>query len=330
MAIRHRTIIRQEVTFAAADAAIIDNLPVNPISFIDITLRALNVTANARGTLVQLLAMLSNIEVLFKGSSVVSVSPRDLYAIQSALQWAPVLPQPLGDAANAVARVMLRLSFSRKPWWVQEGFPASRAGELQLRLTPAASFTNWTTPSLLIETEEILDGAFARFLKYTTISRTPSATGESDVDLPIGNPLHSLLLFGTTVPTALAVTATMREVRLLVDNQEVLIPRTRWDSIHQNYMAKAHAVAWMVEHVHRENTAGAYAQNAATLGPNWDAHALANYGLLDFDPLMDGSYWVLTAGRSSVKLRLNADVADAQRIIPVEIIELAQAQARAA
>jgi hypothetical protein len=329
MAIRHRTIIRQETTFSAGDAPIVDTLPVNPLSFVDITLRAANATANTLGTLLNLLAMLSNVEVLFKGSSFVSAAPRDLWALQHRMKWLSSTPQPRGLSANHRTALTLRVSFTRVPYWMQEGFPASRAGELQLRLTPAASFTQWTTPSLLVETEEILDAQFRSFLKYTTISRTPSATGESDADLPIGNPLVAVLLFATTVPTATAVTSSMRELRLLIDNQEIIIPRTRWDSLHQSMAAGYTPANALLEHIHLENLAGAYTQNADTGGPRWDAHPFANYGYLDFDPLMDGAYHVQTAGRSSVRLRLNADIADAQRIIPVEMIELAQVQPRA-
>ncbi len=329
MAIRHRTVIRQEVAFSGGDAAIIDNLPVNPLSFVDVTLRAANLTANTLGTIINLLAMLSNIEVLFKGSSLISLSPRDLWILQHRLKWLKSIPQPRGLAVNQRAAVTLRISFSRIPYWMREGFPASRAGELQLRLTPAASFTQWTAPSLLVETEEILDATFGSFLKYTTLSRTPTATGESDVDLPIGNPLVGVLLFATTVPTGTAVTSSMREVRVLIDNQEVFIPRTRWDALHQSMYQGFDPGLQDLEHIHLENTAGVYTQNVDTGGPRWDAHPVANYGYLDFDPLMDGAYNVQTAGRSSVRLRLNADVADAQRIIPVELLELAQAQPRA-
>ena len=322
MAIRNRTIVRQEVVFAAGDAPITDNLPVNPLSFVDITIRGLNLTVNVLSTLAQQLATLSRIEVLFRGSAVVSVTPADLFAIAAVNGWSRNFPQPRGSAANAVWRIRLRLSFSRVPFWVNEGFPASRAGELQIRYTPAATFTNVLTPSLLVETEEILDAKFTRFLKYTTLTRTPAATGESDVDLPIGNPYSGIMLFGTTVPTGTAVTASMREVRLLVDNQEAYVPRTRWDNLHQTFQSGLDVAQALVEHTHLENVAAAYAQFSVTQGPSVDVHAMSQYGWMDFDPLRDDSYLIPTVGRSSVKLRINADVADAQRIIPVEVLSI--------
>lgn len=325
MAVRNRTIIRQEQTFAAADAAIVDNLPVNPLSFIDIVLRGLNNGANARPSLTNILATLATIEILFRGSSIISLSPRDLYALQTVMHWAQNPAQPITATDNEIWRILLRLSFSRVPFWTEEGFPASRAGELQIRYTPAATFTDVDGTSLQVETEEILDANFARFLKYTTLSRTPAATGESDLDLPIGNKYAGILLFGTTVPTAAAVTASMREVRLLIDNQEAFIPRTRWDALHQNYLAKAMLAGWLVQHTHLENTAATYAQNATTLAMISGVTVDNLYGFLDFDPLKTNDYLLETQGRSSVKLRINADVADAQRIIPIELIDVAGA-----
>lgn len=325
MAVRNRTIIRQEQTFAAGDAPITDNLPVNPLSFVDIVLRGLNNGVNLRPSLLNMLATLTTLEILFRGSSIISLSARDLYIMQLAMGWAHNPPQPIVAVDNSVWRIMLRLSFSRVPFWTKEGFPASRSGELQIRYTPAATFSEVDGTSLQVETEEILDANFARFLKYTTLSRTPTATGESDLDLPTGNKYAGILLFGTSVPTTTVVTASMREVRLLIDNQEAFVPRTRWDTLHQTLLSKAGVVGWLIEHIHVENTATAYTQNASTLAMSSGVTIDNLYGFLDFDPLKTDDYLLETQGRSSVKLRINADVADAQRIIPIELIDVAGA-----
>lgn len=327
MALRNRAIIRQEQAFAAADAAITDNLPVNPLSFVDIVLRGTALAANTLPTLANMLAVLTRIEVLFKGSSIISLTPADLFALQSFMGWAKQAPQPHADTGADVWRLLLRVAFTRRPFWINEGFPASRAGELQIRYTPAATFTNVAGLSLEVETEEILDAQFQRFLKYTTLTRTPTATGESDLDLPIGNPYAAVLLFATTVPTGTAVTSSMRELRLLIDNQEAFIPRTRWDALHQNFQLRAGLELWLLEHAHRAGAAIPAANELFEAAQWTGAHIMANYAALDFDPLMDGAYFLQTAGRSRVQLRLNADVADVQRVIPIEMIELAQAQA---
>ena len=320
MAIRNRTILRQEVAFAAADAAIIDNLPVNPLSFIDITIRGASLAALTLPSFANMLGVLTRIEVLFRGSSLISITPADLFFLQAAMGWLQPAAQPHADTGADRWAITLRVSFSRVPFWTMEGFPASRAGELQLRLTPAAAFVAVTTPSLLIETEEILDGDFKRFLKYTQLARTPTATGESDQDLPIGNPYCGIELFGTTVPTSTAVTASMREVRVLMDNQEAYVPRTRWDSLNSQARNRAGGYGWMLDHVHRL-AAGAPAGDALVEAAQIAGTGVfANYGWIDFDPLRTDDYLMPTVGRSSVKLRINADVADAQRIYPIELL----------
>jgi len=320
MAIRNRTILRQEVAFAAGDAAIVDNLPVNPLSFVDITLRGATSVANTLPTPFNMASVLSRIEVLFRGSSIISIAPNDLLVLQDAMGWLNSGPGNSSDTGLDRWFITLRVSFSRMPFWFNEGFPASRAGELQLRLTPAAAFVNVTTPSILVETEEILDGEFTRFLKYTQLARTPTATGESDQDLPIGNPYCGILLFGTTFPTSTTVTASLREVRVLMDNQEAYIPRTRWDSLRAQLRMHVSHGSELMNHVHRL-AAGAPAGDALVEAAQWsNGSQYAQYGWLEFDPLRDGQYLLPTAGRSRVSLRINADVADAQRIYPIELL----------
>lgn len=320
MPVINHTVIRQEVSFAAGDAAIVDNLPVNPVSFVDITLRGQTATANVIPTLDNMLAVLANIEVLLKGSAFISIRPLDLYILQHMLGWLKSGPQPRSRTAGELWRLMLRLSFSRRPYWGREGMPAQRPGELQLRLTPAASFANVGTVSLLVEVTELLEATFERFLKYSTASRTPSATGESDVLLPLGNKYVGILLFGTTVPTAATATASMREVRFMLNNQETIYPKTRWDALHQRMMERINSILWLQEHVHLENLAGVYTANVASGAAVWDDHSFNNHAWIDFDPLQDDTYLVDSAGLSEAKLRINADVADAQRIIPVELL----------
>lgn len=327
MPTRNRTIIRQEQAFAAGDAAFSVNLPVNPLSFIDVTMRGTALAANTLPSFANMLAVLTRIEVLFKGSSIVSIAPRDLFFLQRVMRWLHGGAQPHADTGADVWRITLRVSLSRRPYWANEGFPASRSGELEIRFTPAAAFTNVAGLSLNVETEEILDGQFTRYLKYTTITRTPTATGESDVDLPIGNDVAGVALFATTVPTGVAVTSSIRELRLLIDNQEALIPRTRWDTLHAQAWEFSDAAAWMFEHSHRTG-ALAPAANELLENAQWTGtHVLANYGWLEFDPLRDGESLFKTNGRSQIKLRLNADVADEQRIIPVEMIAVGGAAA---
>jgi hypothetical protein len=170
-----------------------------------------------------------------------------------------------------------------------------------------------------------MDAKPTRFLKYTTITKTPTATGDHDVDLPLGNKIAHALLFGTTVPTAASFNASIGQLRLLLDNVEHYYARTNWETLHNEMQRRLAESSQSSVHQHLENTAGAYAQNSTTDDNNSNVGFFDSYAFLDFDPLDDGSYLLETAGRARCHLRITADVADAIRIIPTELIEVAQA-----
>lgn len=319
-----RTTMVLNETFAAAGNRRVDDLPVNPLSMVLITLRAQQSAANAETTLPNLLAMLATVEVLYRGSAVISGAGDDLGVLMSLLLRQPLAAQPRPSADNAMIRVTLPLILGMRPFDPLSCFPAARRGELQLALTPAASFTGVDTVSLQIETVELPGAQPERFAKYTTISKTPTATGDHDVDLPIGNPLAGVLLFGTTVPTSTTATASLSAVKLLLDNVESIYPRANWDTLHSDLLMRLPFPPGLHDHVHRGDLAASYTQHQLTGIAQWDNHLWNNYAYLDFDPVHDGNYMLGTAGRSRVNLRITADAADAIRILPVEVLSTGQ------
>lgn len=275
------------------------NLPVNPMSFMLLTLQV--TAAMLSPTLDQLLAAWARIEVLFKGTSIVSLNGLDLARLVMRL-WRQQLP---AIQFNAVAPNLIRLTlpipFSRVPWWMDEGFPATRSGELQLRVTYAGAFVNFTLPVETLTTVEILDMNPTRFLKYTTISDAAVAIGDrAQIDLPIGNPILGLLLRSTTVPGA-AMTSTIRRLKLLVDNVEYAYNQVERDPL-------------MFLGLIGMDYPSEYNPNATDFN---------NYLYLQFDPFTDGSYALRTEGRARIMLEFRADAADNVRVIPVELINLA-------
>ena len=304
-----------------------DDLPVNPLSMILVTLRALNDT----GTLSDfqlfstLLNQLSRIEVLYKGSAVVSGSFADLARLNGILLRNGPMQTAASFTNNNARSITVPILLGRKPYWAEECFPAVRRGELQLQTTVGAAQTGIDTLTLQVETVELLDAKPTRFLKATTISKTPTATGDHDVDLPIGNKLAGALLFGTTVPTGAALTASIGQLRLLVDNVEHYYARANWESLHGDLGTKLTEGVLHNDHNHIENTAAMYSQNAVTGESNGGVGFFDSYAYLDFDPHQDGQWLLDTANRARIHLRINADVADAIRVIPVELLEVANA-----
>lgn len=314
------SVLQQDVTLAAGGSPLRVDLPVNPLSFLLMTIRAQTSTANTLPTLSNLLSVFSSVEILFKGSSIISASLADLARLSVHLWRAPIAREHLNDDANAVTFVTVPVPFGRTPYDPVEAFPASRRGDLVMVQTIASTFTNITSVSVQTEAVELLDATPERFIKATTISKTPTATGDHDVDLPLGNPILGCLLFGTTVPSGSSFNASIGQVKLLIDNVEQYYSQANWETLH-NMASLRRVVDWDFEgHTHLENLAAAYTQNVES-GPPSDAVRIDNaYAYLDFDPLKDGSYLLQTEGRGRVHLRITADVADAIRVLPVELI----------
>jgi len=324
-----RTVVHQDVVVSAAGVPIEKNLGVNPLSFLLLTIRAQTLAANILPSLANLLAVLSSVDVRFKGTSIISLSPPDLLRMAAALWGRFAHRENLDDDVNGITWITLPVPFGRIPYWNMEAFPASRSGDLVLSATPAASFTNVTGVTLQVEQIELLDAVPQQFLKYTTFPKTPTAVGEHDMDLPLGNPILGALLFGTTVPTGTSFNASIAAVKMLVDNVENYYSFANWESLHGDFLIRAHP-EWELETVRfLENLAAAYTQNVETGAPSDAQRIHRQYAYLDFDPLRNGMYQLETEGRGRVHLRITADVADAIRMLPIELIKLPGAEAPA-
>lgn len=317
-----RSILAQDETITVSTRVTYD-LPVNPLSHIIFTLKFLNDTGTITNytALSAALALLSNVSVEFKGSSILSMGGKDL-AIYSALLTG-LIPRQVNQSRtnNDVRSITVIIPFGRLLFNPDECFPAVKRGELRLIIDYAAAQTGIDTPIAQIETVELMGAAPTRFVKGTVISKTMTSGVGNDVDLPIGNPLLGVLLFGTTIPDGSAYDATIGKVKVLVDNQEMLYSEANWESLHGELRNRFPASLDYETHVHYYS--GAEAGAATTLEPETDIALIKSYAYLDFDPLKDGSYALVTEGKSRIHLRVTAEASDAARIIPVELIQLA-------
>ncbi len=300
-----------------------DDLPVNPLSCIFYTMKFLNDTGTLSNyALIQaLLAQVSRVEVLYQGSAILSGALADLARLTGFLIGRPPFQGRAPVTNNDIRWITVPLLLGRKPYWAEECFPAVRRGELQLQSTFAAAQTGIDTPLLQVETLELLDAKPSRYLKATTISKTPSATGDHDVDLPIGNKLAGIMGFSTTPPSGTSFNASLGQLRLLLDNVEAWYARTNFESLQGGLSLRSNESPMATAHTHLENTAALYTQNAET-GVNHPTPAFFDqYVYMDLDPHVDGNWLIDTKGRARVHLRINQEpTADAIRILPVEIV----------
>jgi hypothetical protein len=317
-----RTRIVQDDAITAGGAVRTDDLPVNPLSHILVTVKPQVTTQFTMASLQNMLDVIAKLEILYKGQSIISGSLADLAAEHYFNRGCLPMVGRLSDAA-ALARswVTVPILFGPRPFDPEWCFPAVRRGELQMQITPAAAFTNLSSPVLQVETVELLDAQPKRFRKVTTISKTPSATGDHDVDMPLGNPIRGIVLFGTTVPSDAAYTASIQQLRMLVDNVEHGYAFTNWETLWAERGMYTVQALTGYEATSRL-AAGAPAGDAATEALEWTSHFTRRYAYLDYSPEAKDDYRLMTGGKGRVHLRINAGAADAIRVLPVEEITI--------
>jgi hypothetical protein len=312
MARRHNTILHERVALAAGAVPLDKDLPINPISFLTIALKMLNDGVATIPTMANILGVLANVEVLLDGRSLVQGSLVDLAAMTTALWGVGPVLQPITGVDDNVLHCAVHIPFGRQAWMQNEALPTTRKGDLTLRLTPAAAFTGVNTLTLTVEVRQILDVAPERFLKYVTSTKTPTATGPHEVDLLTGPDYIGTLFYGTTKPHTDSQNASIGKLKLKVDDVEQMIPETRFEALYAEWQSKWNLPHDVRQHIHV--VAGA----AETLID----HMYAHYLYVDFDPMKDLTYRLITRGRSRCHYVITADVADAIRFLPVEVVGL--------
>lgn len=295
------------------------DLPVNPLSHILLTMKFTHTQANLAdiSTFAEELALITKIEVLYKGSAVFSMSGADAFAcgllVPGFESWG------LNEYGATVEERSLTwcIPLGRKLYDPVECFPRTTRGELILQVTYPVSPVDFPSTVAQIETVELPDAAPERYLRMTTLSATISATGETDVELPIGNPISDVVLYGETIPCAAADVATLGYMQILVDNIRRFYSHTNFETVHNMEGRLRAAPGYWGEHTHEESAAAGLAGIVLACD-----HVLAHYVRLPFDIFGDLSYALETAGKSDVIVRIGIDATAGRtvRVIPCEIV----------
>lgn len=322
-ALLHSVLVQNQTILVSTRTTV--DLPVNPLSVVWVTLRAIDTTAvtSPRATLASLLGLITNIACQFKGADQFSASFTDAYIMAACLSTRPPKHNSPEVTATTARFITVPIYFGRYSYDPAECFPATRRGEFRLIIDTAASFGVYTTVTLQIETSELLDVQPTKYIKVTTLARTWPATGQQDLDLPLGNPILGALLFGTTFPTGGVFTTSWGNIQTLIDNVNFTYTNTNFETL-QNMLQNRVVLPWdPYLHAHTENLAAAYAQAAVSDVSLQARDVWRQYAYMDWDPNRDDVFALMTAGRGRVILRANAGIADAVRVLPVELIRLA-------
>lgn len=303
------------------------DLPVNPLSFALITFKLTAETPSATDipNLQKVADMLDKIEVLYKGSAVYSMDGFDCLA--SGLLVNKYEPWGCNwvDTAGAIANIQLLVALTRKLYSPVECFPRTTRGELIMQLTVGTIDADWSNVDMQIETVELPNATPSQFIKQTTKVATPAATGQYDIELPIGNDIDSLIINGESIPCGAVNTKTINRLEILVDNINHFYPESQFETINSMAGILRPPPGHWGFHTHETPVTPVVAGDP-TSAPVITDHLIPSHLFLPFDIFRDGEYALHTAGASDVVLRIDVGVASEQiRVIPVEIVKSAGA-----
>lgn len=274
------------------------DLPVNPISHIILTLQGFNATDES--TLAEILGFLNKVTVTYKGKSIFNMESEDLFALNCfLLKAAPVLTTSV--ATDNVSRSLsLIIPFGRRLFDPEECLPKTRKGELKLLLDCTVPATTFDNGIINVQCVELPEASPSNYVKSTLMNvSAPGATGDNDVDLPIGNFIAGILLWSTTAFQTSSHTQGIDEARVLVNNSEF-----------------GYVSGKFLTHIGQSITnLGQLARVPAAAGELITQH----YAYLDYDPVKDNNFLIETSGVSSFKVRLTMGVDEASKVMAIEV-----------
>lgn len=315
----------------AADGVFTYDMGVNPLSVILVNLRPLNDT----GTLAQwcngfqIAQAINRATLYYRGQAVVSMRGEDIVALNFQ-RWG-LLPHMYGsnddDTNNERRCVTIPIILGRYPFSKTSCFPAAGKGELVLELDLDVADTGYDTLNLSIDTIELPNAKPKEYERRVQQTQTWAATGNNDLDLPVGNPIRGLHLWGTTSFVGASPAPSWGNITVLMDNQEVGFRALDWEvgQMLNSLWGRPGLNPTEDGHLHRVTTDGNAQTELTTLaggghGPT-AAGTYRNYLFLDFDPTGDDTFVLDTKSARRLQIRANAETADAVRCVPIEVIK---------
>jgi hypothetical protein len=292
-------------------------MPVNPISFLHIGISGLTAAAAVSDTATDLMAVLQSIQVRHRGMQLWSGSAMDVYRMAKILTGRGSFLRNPASADNSRRYVGVLIPFGRKLFDPMEALPSTMKGELDLYMSWDAVTTKYDNIVLDIHACEIFDAQPAKFLRCTTMSDTPAATGDKDYDLPRAAEILGVGVFATSsYPTS--ATPTVTHLKLLRNGQDRGYPSLSFEMARELAGYRSGQGMGDATFAVIENTAGSYAQNATSSSRLLTDDPMRDFGYIDLDPTNDGLHKMETSNASDFKLRVTFGATEAVRLMPVE------------
>jgi hypothetical protein len=289
----------------AGDETVTFDLPVNPVSMIAVTVFADQTAAGNLTDPLNLASMVTNCEILYRESAVVSGPLDELAAAFRALTGKNVVQGQILLAENNVSWVTVPIIFGRMLFNPEESFFATKRGELKIRLTLDVATTDFDGLEISVETVEIPGSQPKKHLRYNRLVFTPPATGEHDVDISQNGHLIGTLFRSTTVPDDDAWTSSLDYIEFMLNNLEKYYTRNPWEMLHSWFCMK--------NPTH-------YDQAVLDANGYWDQATYEQYGYMDLDHNADLMFAPDLTQFNRAHFRINAGDTNAIKIYPIELV----------
>lgn len=317
MAIFTHTILASNQAITA-DGDVVYDLPVNPLSVLLLHISPLNETGTIGNyaLLEALLSAVDNVRIDHKGAAVINATGVDLAVL--ALLWhrMQIWQSNAVETNNDRRSIVLPILFGRRAYTPDECFPKTRKGEFHATITWDIADTGFDGLRISLETIELPEATPNTTQRVNTLSQTFNATGRNEIDLPIGQVIRAILMFGTTGFAGAAPAPTLGELQLLVNNLQRYYSATDFEVLRGTHALKGVSFPPDFRHIASVNAAGAGREDSEE--PEIGASIDDNYVLMDLDPTWDDEYSLDTSGAGRVHIVSDAEAANAVRAIPVE------------
>lgn len=314
----HSVVVQNEDITAGTSPSY--DLPVSPMSHLLITLKFTQTAEVLQCPFVDIPALLNKVEVLYKGAGVCSMNGFDLLACGILICDFESWGVNATGQAEAERSLTFLVPFGRQLYSPIECYPSTSRGELILQTTFQTTFSTYIDNlKLQVEAVELPDAHPERFLKMTTSHVTPTAIADYDVELPIGNQISDIVLWGTTIPAAAADTASIAQIQIRKNNSEFMYSKINYETMH-NMMGRLRAAPgyWGL-HSHDTLETPAVVGNAEGLVDPQN-HILSNHLLVPFDVRRDGAHILRTDDANDLNIRISPEDQLAVRVIPCEVV----------
>ena len=217
----------------SADGTSTYDLPTGPLSALLLEVSPLNDTGTIGNYryLEGLISALTSIRVTHLGASIFDMNGQDAGATALLYHGIGIHQSGSTETNNDRRHIVLPILFGRNAYDANECIPATNKGELQLQVTFDIANTGYDGLQFGFEAIELPDAQPGFVEKKTTISQTFAATGQNDIDLPIGHLLRSCLLFGTTAHAGATPAPTLGQLSFYLNNRQTRYASSNFEGL---------------------------------------------------------------------------------------------------